>query len=213
MENYPSNSHKARTSPAEGGEAKKIEKVTVGEVVRRKKPLSKRISELFFGGDAQSAMSYVFMDVLLPALKDMAAEAVSQGVDRIIFGESRTGSRRSGGYRPTGQNGYVSYNRFSPTPRDGHREDPREISRRARSSHNFDEIILATRVEAQEVIGRLFDLVSQYESATVADLYELCGVSGQYTDEKWGWTDIRGAGVVRVAGGYLLDLPRPELLK
>lgn len=213
MEDYPANSHKARALPADG--EKKIEKVTVGEVVRRKKPFGRRLSELFFGGDAQSAASYVFMDVLLPALKDMAAEAVSQGVDRIIFGESRTGSRRSGGgYRPTGQNGYVSYNRsYSPTPRDGHREDPREISRRARSSHNFDEIVLATRVEAQEVIGRLFDLVSQYESATVADLYELCGISGQYTDEKWGWTDIRGAGVVRVAGGYLLDLPRPELLK
>jgi len=84
------------------------------------------------------------------------------------------------------------------------------MSRRGRASHDFDEIILATRVEGEEVIERLFDLVSRYEAATVADLYELVGVSGNYTDDKWGWTDVRGSGVTRVRNGYLLDLPKPE---
>ena len=86
------------------------------------------------------------------------------------------------------------------------------MSRRARASHDFDEIILASRVEAEEVIDRLFDLVSRYESATVADLYEMVGVTGNFTDDKWGWTNIRGAGVTRVRNGFLLDLPRPEPL-
>jgi hypothetical protein len=71
---------------------------------------------------------------------------------------------------------------------------------------------LATRVEAEEVIDRLFDVVSRYETATVADLYEMVGVTGNYTDDKWGWTDLRGASVQRVRNGYLLDLPRPEPL-
>jgi hypothetical protein len=55
--------------------------------------------------------------------------------------------------------------------------------------------------------------VSQYEQATVNDLYELVGVSGNFTDENYGWTDIRGAGITRIRGGYLLDLPKAELLK
>lgn len=71
---------------------------------------------------------------------------------------------------------------------------------------------MPTRVEAEEVIDRMFDLVSQYEMVTVADLYDLVGLANNYTDEKWGWTDIRGAGVSRIKGGYLLDLPRPEPL-
>jgi hypothetical protein len=94
----------------------------------------------------------------------------------------------------------------------GRRDEPRSISRRARATHDFDEIILPTRVEAEEVIDRMFDIVSQYETATVADLYELVGINSNYTDGKWGWSDFRGAGVSRVRNGYLLDLPRPESL-
>ena len=83
------------------------------------------------------------------------------------------------------------------------------MSRRARGSHDFADIILATRVEAEEVIDKLFSLVSQYEQATVGDLYEMLGVERSFTDEKWGWDDLRGAGVSRISSGYLLDLPRP----
>ena len=190
---------------------KKIEKVVEGSVLRRKKPLSKRFLDTFVGGDARGVVGYVMLEVLLPAAKDMVADAVSQGVERLIFGEARSTSRRTG-YRPGGIGGYTSYNRMSSSPPAGRRDEPRSISRTARARHEFDEIILATRVEAEEVIDRLFDLVSRYETATVADLYELVGISGNYTDDKWGWTDLRGAGARRIRNGYLLDLPRPELL-
>lgn len=208
---YPSNSHKAQTAETEQPEAKKIESVVTGDVVRRRKPLGKRFTETFVGGDAKSALGYVLFDVLVPAAKDMASDAVSQGIDRMLFGESRSPGRRSGSRRGSGSspNGYVSYNRMSSGNRES-REDPRNPSRRARSSHDFDEIILATRVEAEEVIDRLFDLVSRYEQASVSDLYDLVGVTATYQDNKWGWNDIRGAGVTRVRNGYLLDLPRPE---
>ena len=138
------------------------------------------------------------------------------GVERMIFGEARSTSRRTG--RRPGEP-YINYGRYSRSstasrsglvPMEG-RPRP-ELSRRARASHDFDEIILATRVEADEVIDRLFDLVSKYETATVADLYDLVGISGNYTDDKWGWFDLRGAGVHRVRNGYLLDLPKPEPL-
>ena len=206
---FPGNSHKRKTAKDE--ESKKIESVVVGEVTRRKKPLGKRFAETFTGGNAKGVWSYVLFDVLVPAAKDMFADAVSQGVERMIFGEGRSTSRRTG-QRPGGPNSYVSYNRYAPSGAGSFRhEEPRtRMSRRGRASHDFDEIILATRVEGEEVIERLFDLVSRYEAATVADLYELVGVSGNYTDDKWGWTDVRGSGVTRVRNGYLLDLPKPE---
>ena len=86
------------------------------------------------------------------------------------------------------------------------------MSRQARARHDFDEIVLDSRVEAEAVIDRLFDLVSRYESATVADLYEIVGLSSTHIDHKWGWTDLRGAGVSRIRDGYLLDLPEPHSL-
>jgi hypothetical protein len=213
---FPSNSHSNKTrerpidgAPQEKPEEKKLEAVVTGEVVRRKKPLGRRFKETFLGGDAKGVLGFVMLDVMIPAAKDMMADAVSQGIERMLFGEARSTSRRPRG----GGNGYVSYNRYSSnTPRDGRREEPRSVSRSARARHDFDEIILATRVEAEEVIDRLSDLVQRYESATVADLYDLVGVSGNYTDDKWGWTDIRGAAVQRIRNGYLLDLPKPDYL-
>lgn len=212
MDNYPNNSLRQKQHEAEtDGQAdeKKITSVVSGEVTRRKKPLGKRFAETFIGGDINTVAQYVVLEVLIPAAKDTIADAFSQGIDRMLFGETR-GSSRSRSSRPSGTNGYVSYNKMGGASRRGLEEFQRRPERR--SSHDFDEIILATRAEAEEVIDRLFDLVNQYQQATVADLLELVGVSSNHVDHKWGWTDIRGAGVTKIRGGYLLDIPKPESL-
>lgn len=185
---------------------KKVDRIVQGEVVRRKKPLGRRLAETFVGGDARGVWGYVTFEVLIPAAKDAIADGFQQGVERMLFPDSNPRSRR--GRRPGSGGSYVSYDRYS---RRDSRDEPRSVSRRARANHDFDEIILATRVEAEEVVEQLFEIVSKYDVVSVADLYNLVGVTGNFTDEKWGWTDIRGAGVTRLRNGeYLLDLPRPE---
>ena len=37
-----------------------------------------------------------------------------------------------------------------------------------------------------------------------ADLYDLVGINGSYTDNKYGWTHLRSTDVQRVRDGYLL---------
>jgi hypothetical protein len=204
---YPPNSDASKRSPLD---EKKVERVTSGEAKRKKKSLGKQFKETFVGGDARTAARYVVMDVLVPAARDMIVDAGVAGIEKLIFGESR---RRRGGATPppSGPSGYFSYNRqYAPPSRATGPE--RVMSRRARAAHDFDEIILESRAEAEEVINRLFEIVSRYESATVADLYELVGLASVHTDHKWGWTNIRGAGVSRVRDGYLLDLPEPQPL-
>jgi hypothetical protein len=215
MDNYPSNSNKATKAPVE--EKQKIESVvSEGGVTRRKTPLGKRLAETFIGGDAKTVGGYVFFEVLVPAARDMIADAFTQGVERMIYGEVRSTGRRTGA-RPSGTNGYVSYNRIAQAnnrPRGGLDEfRRREPDRRARATHDFDDIIIATRVEAQEVIQRLYDILEQYEQASVSDLYELLGITPSYTDEKWGWNDLAGTDMVKVRDGYLLDLPKPIALE
>lgn len=212
-EEFPSNRHKDKTPQAKPTE-KKVTQVTENEVVRRKKPVGKRLSETFIGGDARSVWAFVTLDILVPAAKDAIADMVSQGAERMIFGETRSSGRRS---TRRGEGPHIAYNKYSGggsrrlgPPDDRHRH---EMSKRARASHDFDEIILGTRVEAEEVLERLTDLVDRYETATVADLYDLVGITGTFTDDKWGWTDLHTATVARVRhGGFLLDLPRPEPL-
>jgi hypothetical protein len=216
MDSYPNNSNYAKESKIHAAEdpkpEKKLEKVIEGEVIRRKKPWGKRISEALIGGDSRTVSAYLVQDVLVPAIKDTIADAMSQGVERMLFGEARSTNRRSG---RRGGGSYVSYNQPSYSTRrppwDDRRDEPqRALSRRARATHDFDEIILKTRAEADEVLERLFDLISSYKTATVADLYELLGVEGNYTDDKWGWDSLPNADVIRVPRGYLLKLPRPE---
>lgn len=215
MENYPSNSHRAKeggkSEKAEKPEPKKVEKVVTGEVTRRKKPLGKRFSETFIGGDSGSVWGYVVFEVVIPKTKDMVSDAISEGVEKMLFGEVRGRSR---GRNRSGSDTRTSYgSMYRGGGSNLMREDPRQaISRRARNQFDFDEIILPTRVEAVAVIDSLFDIVSQYEMVTVADLYELVGISANFTEEKYGWTDLRGAGITSVKGGYLLDLPKPEPL-
>lgn len=201
---YPPNSKKVSEPPKK----EPITRVTSADAVRRKKSLGKQFRETFVGGDAKSALHYVMFGVLLPAAKDALVEAGSAGIEKLIFGETRKRGARN---PATGATGYVSYNRMSMGDRSP--MPARNISKRARSRHDFDEIVLDSRSEAEEVIDRLFDLVSRYDSATVADLYELTGLSSSHTDHKWGWTDLRGATVSRLRNsGYLLDLPEPEPL-
>jgi hypothetical protein len=207
---YPSNSREQKKPVGKPEEPKKVvEQVISGKVIRKKKSVGKRFSEMFGGGDSRSVGSYVFLEVLIPAAKDAIADAFSQGVEKMLFGEARSTSRRNPRYYgPSSSGGHTQYNR--PGILNPRRDDPRhDPSRRARATHNFDDIILQTRMEAEQVIERLFDLVNRYDQATVADLYDMLGATSEYTDNKYGWTDIRGADFKRVRNGYLLDLPRP----
>ena len=211
MENYPGNRQQlGAVEPVEEKKAPKVEKITTGKAIQRKPPLGKRFMDTFFSGTS-SVWGYVLHDILLPAAKDTIADVVSQGIERMVYGEGRSTSRRTG-TRPTGPSGYVSYNRYSQSP--PQREQQRTMSRRARATHDFQDIILATRAEAEAVIDALYDLVEKYNQATVGDLYGLVGIPAEFTDENLGWRDISrlGQGPKRTAEGYWLPLQKPEPL-
>jgi len=210
MEQYPGNSNRDKQEPRP---PKKIEKIVEGRVVRRKKSLGERFSESFVGNDIQSVMGYVMFEVLIPAAKDTLADAISQGIERMLFGDN--GRVRRNTYNRPGHTSYTSYSaRYSPRTSPGRRDEPRNYHRPTRSSFEIDDIILATRAEGEEVLDRMFDVVANYEMVTVADLKEMVGVTIEHTDNKWGWIDLRGARVVRLPNGdYMLKLPRPEPLK
>ena len=205
--NYVPNSRKSKETQPE----KTTKKIITGDVVKRKKPLGQRIAAAFTGDDARSVGGYVLFDVLLPAAKAMISDAVSQGVERMLFGEARSSSSRN----------YTSYNRMyrsgystgTSSNSSGSRDDvARRISRQSRATHDFDDIVLSARNEAEEVLDQLVGLVEQYDVATVADLYSFVGIEASFADEKWGWSDLRGSGVTRVRDGYLLNLPRPVVI-
>src|SRR5689334_18422419 len=105
-EQFPSNSKnvigakqpKERISP---------EKVVTGEVIVRKKSLGKRFKDVFLGGSFKNAAQHVMGEVLLPALRNMIADAGTEGIRRIVFPDSQPMRRRD--YRNSGYSPRTTY--------------------------------------------------------------------------------------------------------
>lgn len=224
MDDFPSNSQERRIparshvrdeGPPKAEEPKQIQRVIEGEVIRRKKSHLKRFKELFVG-DGRSVREMVLEDILVPGLRDIAFDAFQTSLEGVFYrGDQRPRGRSS--HRGSRHGGPTRYDRIVSSSRERRFEDPRDrrdISPRARANHNFDEVILPTFAEANEVLRQLYNLLEQYDAVSVADLYHLIGISATPVDLKWGWTDFFDSGITRTrGGGYLLDLPSPEPLR
>jgi hypothetical protein len=191
-----SNSHRAKTQATLP--EKKIEKVIKGTAKTKKKTEISKFKDVFIAEDAKNVKSYIVMDVLIPAAKKAVSDIVTNGIDMILYGEARGKDRR----RDSGSR--VSYTKYYERDRDRDYDRRRE----RRSVYDYDDIILDTRREAEDVLNRMDDLIDAYGMVSVADLYDLVGVTGNYTDNKYGWTNLRNAEVRRTRDGYLIKLPK-----
>lgn len=179
-------------------EKKKVEKVISGTAKRKADP-TRKFTNLFAPGDMSSISEYIIMDVIVPATKKMISEIVRNGIDMILYGESG----RSKNY--SGNSDKVSYRSYY-----GSNDNNRSSSTtKTRSVFDYDNITIPTRQEAEEVIRQMDAIVEVYGMVSVADLYDLCGITDHnYMNAKYGWMNIRTAEAVRVRDGYVLKLPR-----
>nr|DAV24936.1 MAG TPA: hypothetical protein [Bacteriophage sp.] len=197
-EEYRPNSHKYREEQKEL-ERKRPEKVVRGKVKTKPKSGVNKFTDMIISEDASNVKSYIVMDVLMPAIKKAISDIVVDGINMILYGEPK--GRKSSSTRAD----YVSYRDYS------RRDDDR--GPRTRSGYSHDDIILESRSEAEEVLTRMDELIDTYGVVSVADLYDLIGKSCEYTDNKYGWTNIRNAEPIRVRDGYMLKLPKALPIK
>lgn len=193
LANYKPNSNRSKENKAE---EHKVEKVVKGPVVTRKKSGFDKLKGEFISDDAKNIKSYVFGEVLIPAIKKAISDIVTDGIAILLYGESRNGGNR----RSTADR--VSYRSYYDNSYD------RRGSISRATSYSYDDIILNSRGEAEDVLMRMDELMETYGLVRVADLYDLVGITGNYTDNKYGWTNIRNAEIVRVRDGYMIKMPR-----
>lgn len=212
---YPDNSSSARyNSTSEEAPAKveeRAEKVVEGAVVRKKKGLGKKFAETFINEDAGSVKEYVFMDVIIPALKDTLYNVVSNSVSMFLFG-SRGPSVGSGGrnnYNSISTSRRVSKSSYGASePRRGAYIRPED-----RKAAYLDDIEFESIADANKVLDKMLWRLNEYHVVTVADFYDYAGITPDYTDSKYGWENLDGSYVKRGYGGvYYIILPRAELL-
>ena len=74
------------------------------------------------------------------------------------------------------------------------------------------KIVFEHRNDALVALSNLKDISDLYYVVSVADLYDQAGIKCDYTYGRFGWKDydaIHNAKVVKVKGGYMIDLPEP----
>lgn len=193
MSEYKANSHRSKEeTKAREVKKKKVERVVNSRVKTKKKS---KFADTFISEDISSVKEYILMDVLLPAIKKAISETITGGIDMMLYGETR---HRSSG----GKGSKVSYSKYYDDRDRGYER------RRTRIGYEYDDIVLESRAEAEEVLNSMDDLLERYGIVSVGDLYDLVGIQGNYTDNKYGWTSLRSASVHRTRDGYLLKLPK-----
>ena len=196
--NLPSNSNTGR----------RMKKVVQGKAITRKPSLARKFGETFIAEDISDVKSYLFFDVLVPAIKDTIVNFVTNGINAVIYGDTRP--RNSKFTAPYGNRPYTSYSSYSRPSRPAEGSFSR-YGRETRYSQEKEPIV-ESRYDADMVLEELNNCICEYDQATVGDLYDLLGFDSDHTDYKWGWSDLSSATVRKVPGGWLIDLPRPQRL-
>ena len=193
MEEYKPNSHKSKevqNAPAE----KRVEAVVNGTATTKKKNGLSKFSDVFISEDIKNVKSYVFMDVLVPAIKKAISDVVTNGIDMILYG-----GRGRANKGPTGKISYRSYY-----------DEPKAYAKPvAAGRFDFDDILYDSRGEAEAVLDQLCDALDRYRMVSVADWYDASGLTAPHTANKYGWMNLSNAEVVRLMGGkYTIKMPR-----
>ncbi len=209
-EQYPNNSYTAKDKAEKEKKAppKKLERVTSGKVTKKKKPLGRRFAEAFGAKEGQGVFEYILYDIIIPATKNMLLDSISDGVEMALFGEVRSRRRRLD--MSSRNRGRMEYDRISYR---GETRDRRDNRDRLRANmRDYEDIVFDSKADAEKVITGLVDMIDSYGQATVADLYDLSGITPEYTMDNYGWTNLSSATSSRTRDGYVLNLPRAVLL-
>lgn len=193
IEAYPSNSL----------EKKPAIKRIPGKVVAKTPGFFERV----LGAHKDEIGEYVIWDILIPSIKSTISDIISNGIEMILYGEPRRGGRDRDRDRVGSRISYTKYYDRGEREHDRDRRQTRPIKR-----YDVDDVVLDTRQDCEDVISQLVDLISQYGVVTVANLYDIVGFPDEYPDNKYGWTNLSGAGYRHVREGYILELPRPVAL-
>ena len=214
---YPSNSFKNKEQETEAVEVsedtdipkkKEVRKVTHARV--QKQSLFKRMAKFIIEDSIETAKERAIEDIIVPGVKSLIFDTITEMFDVVLFGGGgerpfRSSGGRYGGSRRREKTSYSDY--YDKGSKRNSRGEFRELS------YEPDEIIVDTRTEARNALDELDYTIRKYGQASVADFYDIVGVTGDWTDNQYGWTSLRGASIKPVRNGFMIVLPRTQALR
>lgn len=199
MEEFKTNSNASKEEKLPG--PSKVAPITTNVKIKNtqseKKPFRK-----FFAEDAKTVGSHVVESVVVPSLQKLLSDAVKGAVDWLIYGSKGSGGQRSG-------IGSVSYSAYYRQPNTFNGPYQPAMSQPQRpNALTVNEVTFYDRGEAEKVLQCLCESLERYGTVAVADFYDLVGQRCSYTDQKYGWYDLRPAQIIRAYDGYIIQFPK-----
>lgn len=198
---YAPNSHKYKEQQKAAVPEKRVQKVVKSQVKTKTNEVRK-LADIFISEDISNVKEYIFMDVLVPAIKKAIYDIVTNGIDMFLYGGTGKGKSGHSGAKVS----YRNYYEQKSTPSSsGYRGSE---SNRSQNGFDYDDLEFDDRGDAEMVIEQMQAAIGKYGFVTVLDLYDMVDLPSPHTSQKYGWMDLSSAEVVRSRGKYRLKLPR-----
>lgn len=190
----------APTPPKE----KKAPVVSGAEQVKR--PIVRRFFSFLSSESPKSMAAQVGREVLFPQFKMALEAAFNHFMAGMLWGDARNRPMNQMVNRPMLRNNSTPYNLMSAV-------QGTQIVPVQKSSGNYEDVVVRTAEEAHTLLASCLDYLAQYNLVCVGDLYEFAGIATSPSDNSYGWTSLSGAQISPYRGGFVLELPRPTLLR
>lgn len=202
MEDYASNSNKAKRAQAEAQaseEQKPAAKIVTGPVkIKKQNEFQKALGSVIVG-DLRTIGAYFLKEKLIPMVKNLVFEGGSDALHMALYGEASRSKSSSGGSKIS-YNGYYKSDESKPVTATAGRDDLFE----------YERIVIEHRGDAEAVLDDLKEALDRGYLVSVGDLYEKLGVTKPHTSHKYGWSDLSTARIVHTTDGYILKMPKPK---
>lgn len=198
-----------------------LEKVGVSEAVVKEKTFSEKLQDAFIAESVDNVKEYLVEEKIIPELKEFFLDMLFDGLSMLLGTKRRSTNYNRTDYSTMYSGGGTRYHYASssnyykrqPAPSDpvksrSESDDPCEVIFKIGPGESPSD----AKSTAIEVLANLRDAAEEYDHASVADLYELSGISPKsFTDNNYGWgpEHLAQAVIKRVREGYALELPHP----
>jgi len=187
--------------------SKQPQATTVAQGKARKPSLVKKFARYIVEDSIENAREKTLDEIVIPGVKTLIFDTLTDMLDIILFGgEGAPMGRYSAS---AGASKRMSYSKFYEEKSAKKNRDGRSY----RDAYEADDIILDTRNQANNVLNTLYGHIRKYGQVSVATYYDIVGVTGEWTDNRYGWTNINGAGIKPVRDGFMIILPPATLLE
>lgn len=207
---FSSKSSLDSTTQGKKSEEKKFSKVTTGKVTVKKKSNAKKLADVFILGDMEQVKQSLINDLLIPGTKNLLYNIANTALSMLFFNNQRP------------MNGYWQPNQYQQPPRpyqttsysSFYTQNQYQQQAPVQSGYSQNqEIVFGSRVDAENVLDQMNGALATYGQVSVADFYDLMGITTSYVDYSYGWYNLSGAHVRAVNGGFVIDFPRAAALR